>query len=270
MITIFTIPKAFDQERIKAIQSNALQSWISLGNSCEIFLVGNDAGVGQAADEAGVGHVPDVAINEFGTPRLDSAFSLVRQKAKNDILMYINADIILFKDLLEALALLPPREFLAVGRRWDLDIKELIDFGDAGSEKDLRERIGKEAVLHAPSGIDYFIFRRESFKNLPEFAVGRVGWDNWMIREARRLGYPAIDCTKAVTAIHQNHDYPAYNKDALRKTNPEAKKNYSFTKSAPYFFTIEDCNYELADSRLKKRRLYWLPFLKRYLKYLMK
>jgi len=42
---------------------------------------------------------------------------------------------------------------------------------------------------------------------MPQFAIGRAGWDNWMIYWARRQGWPVVDATWDIFIIHQNHDY---------------------------------------------------------------
>ena len=39
--------------------------------------------------------------------------------------------------------------------------------------------------LHPPGGSDYFIFPRNCFTKIPNFAIGRAGWDNWMFYHAR-------------------------------------------------------------------------------------
>ena len=46
---------------------------------------------------------------------------------------------------------------------------------------------------HLPAGSDYFLFPRHLFAEIPEFAIGRAGWDNWMIYQARRQGWPVVD-----------------------------------------------------------------------------
>ena len=41
----------------------------------------------------------------------------------------------------------------------------------------------------SPAAIDYFVFRKNSLKNIPDFVVGRPGYDNWLIWYARRKLY---------------------------------------------------------------------------------
>ena len=128
MLTIFTIPKPFVGHNC-IIQRNAIKSWLQLKNLCEIMLFGDDEGVPEAADELGVKHVPNIERNEFGTPLLSSAFRSAQKLAKNDILMYSNADVIFFPDMIKAVKQInDERSFLVCGRRWDLDVTEEIDF----------------------------------------------------------------------------------------------------------------------------------------------
>ncbi|MFC1613632.1 hypothetical protein ACFL23_04915 [Patescibacteria group bacterium] len=267
MITIFTIPKPFTEPHIKIIQQNAIKSWALLNPKCEFFLVGNDEGATETAKQLGIKNLPNVEKNEFGTPLLNSAFNLARTNSTNDIIVYLNCDIILTSNFIGAVNRLPQKNFLAVGRRWDLDIRDIINFKNPAWEMDIKKEIKKRGVLHSYAGIDYFIFEKNSFKNMPPLIVGRVGWDNYMILKARNKKMKVIDATEAITAIHQNHDYPNFNKGRERKTNPEAKKNSSFIKSVPYTFTIEDTNYKLTKNELKRKFFYWIPFVKRYIKY---
>jgi hypothetical protein len=55
--------------------------------------------------------------------------------------------------------------------------------------------------------IDYFVFRKGLYKELPDLVIGRVFWDQWLVWKARASGAALLDATDAVTAIHQNHDY---------------------------------------------------------------
>ena len=267
MLTFFSIPKPFVDEHISNIQKNAILSWKNLSDKIEIYLMGNEQGIKEAAEELKVKHLPQVEKNEFGTPLLDSAFRLVRENCRNDIIAYLNADIILLDDFLAALEIMPKDNFLAVGQRWDLDVNEPIDFSDKNWQNGLRTKVMKTGRLHSPAGMDYFIFNKNSFQNIPAFAVGRVGWDNWMVREARRSGMKVIDASNLITAIHQNHEYRGVNLQATRKTNAEAKKNIELANGGgPEDYTIEDADYEIVGNRIKKRHLYWWPYYKRVLK----
>jgi len=261
MITIFTIPKPFVDSHIDIIQQNAIKSWMFLGPDVEVILVGNDIGVGEIAKKFGIKHIPNVLHSEFGTPLINSAFDLVRANSKSEFLVYLNADIILFKEFLNIFDFLPKKEIVIVGRRTDLDVKELIPYEDQNWERNLKNKVKRSGKLHSAAGIDYFIFRRDSFKNLPTLIVGRVGWDNWLLAEARKRKMLIIDATDMILAIHQNHD-----DDKKRKIGPEALHNISLIKNSIYGFTIEDADWRLTKDGLKKRWFYWWPFIKRGIK----
>jgi len=123
-VAFFTAPKPFTNAHIRIIQRNAIQSWKSLGKQVEVWLVGDEPGVEQNARELKVGYIPEVARNSFGTPRIDSIFHLVREQSQAEYLCYVNADILVFPDMLRALEEVRARRSFphhrqALGRRGD-------------------------------------------------------------------------------------------------------------------------------------------------------
>jgi hypothetical protein len=185
--------------------------------------MGDDPGVAETARELGACHVDGVARNEFGTPLLDSAFALAAAHSSAPMLCYVNADIVLLGDFLTAVRRLPQRPYLAIGRRWDSDVEEPIDVRDGGAA--LREWALRNGSLDLGRGSDYFVFRRDSAFGLPPFAVGRPGWDNWLIGRALELHLPLIDMTPSVLAIHQNHGYAHVAGGGGSWEGPEADRN---------------------------------------------
>ena len=121
MLTMLTIPKAF-QGNIDVIQKNAIRSWARLGPECEIILFGKDEGTAEMSREVGVKHIPDVECNEYGTPLLSSVFRTADKVAVNDLLCFINTDIILMSDFLPALQQVHLKRFLMVGLSWDHEL----------------------------------------------------------------------------------------------------------------------------------------------------
>jgi hypothetical protein len=207
LLAVFSAPKPFTDPHIAVIQRNAIRSWMLLPGT-EVILVGDEAGLAQTALELGARHFPDVARNAEGTPLLSSIFEIARQNSASPLLAYVNADIVLMPDFVDAARKVgeQKRKFLIVGQRWDLDITAPLDFSE-GWTTDMRQNAHGAGKLHRPVGSDYFVFPRGCFTDLPDFAVGRSGWDNWMIYKARKEGLPAIDASADVTIIHQNHDY---------------------------------------------------------------
>ena len=200
LLTLFTAPKPFTDPHISVIQYNTLRNWQALGEAVEVLVVGDEPGIAEACRELRVRHCPGVKTNASGTPLISSIFNLARTAS--------NADILFLPDLVQGTTILARScdQFLAVGQRYDLDITESLDFSE-GWDQALQERVAEKGRLHGQSGSDYFIFPRQCFANIPDFAVGRAGWDNWMLFWARWQHWPLVDATSAITLVHQNHDY---------------------------------------------------------------
>src|SRR5262249_27398293 len=150
----------------------------------------------------GAVHLSAVERNEFGTPLLSSVFSEVARVADQPLLCYLNADIIVFPDLLNAVRRVPWSEFLMIGRRTNVDIRGPLSVGRPNWEQELRAWTQVNGKLAPSNGIDYMVFSRGSaLRTLPPFAVGRPCWDNWFVDRALRCGLPVIDATSVVLAL---------------------------------------------------------------------
>jgi len=265
LITIFTIPKPFIGHS-DVIQRNAIKSWLQLKPRCEVILFGDDEGVADVAKELSVEHVPSIVKNEFGTPLLSSAFAAAQKLAKNDILMYANTDVIFFQDLIEAVQRVGKPPFLVCGRRWDLDVVREIDFDDAEWETKLRSKVSQVGTLHGHAGIDYFIFPKNTVK-MPDFSVGRAGWDGWLVYDVRMRKIPVIDATEAITVIHQNHDY-SHSRFAEKKMvgGPEFKKNTAVAGGGGNMMTLREADWVLTKEGIERPKLPFriLSFLSLY------
>lgn len=205
ILTLFAVPKPFTGQT-GLIQRNAIGSWIRQPSRPAILLVGEEEGVAEAAEVFGVQAIPDVARNEFGTPLINDIFAAAERASRTPLLMYVNADIILTDDVAEVLSHVPFDDFLLTGRRWDLDVREGLDFAD-GWQRRVKQAVTTQGKLHAPTGLDYFVFPRGSWERLPPFALGRTVWDNYLVYSARARRVPVIDATRVFTAVHQNHTY---------------------------------------------------------------
>jgi len=207
MLTIFTHTKAF-KGHVGLIQRNAISQWARLRPRPEIILFGNDEGTSEIARELGLRHIPDVRRNECGTPLLSDLFEKAHALASHNTLCYVNADIILLGDFMGAVqqVVVWRDRFLMVGRRTNVDLDEPAIYESPDQEELLRALVSQRGRLGAANSIDYFVFPRGLFPTLPEFAIGRFYWDNWMIWRARALRVAVVDASAAILAVHQNHD----------------------------------------------------------------
>lgn len=257
MLTLFTIPRSFTgQTGIR--QRNAIGTWLRSIPDVEVMLMGDDPGVDAVAAELGVVHVPDVKRNEFGTPLLDSAFHIAEERARHDLIGYINTDILVLDDFVAALRHVTLSKFLVIGRRTDLDHDDAIVFDGAWKQR-LLARAHEHGSLMHPYGSDYFVFRKKTgLAQLPPFAVGRPKWDNWFIANAQRIGVPVIDITPVACVIHQNHGY-GHVAQSRGKTyeGPEGDRNLDLTQGL--YGSVLDSDYRLTAAGLKRNtKLRWV------------
>jgi hypothetical protein len=253
LITLFSAPKAFDDPRIALIQRNAIASWTRLPDA-EVILLGDEAGLAQAARGLGVRHCPEVRRSAAGTPLISSMFDLTRRSSDSPLLAIVNTDIVLFPDLIDAARRVASRRehFVLMGRRWDLNVTASLDFA-TGWESRLRETARTSGSLHRPAGSDYFVFPRSCYTELPDFTIGRAGWDNWMIYHARRRRWPAIDATQDVMIVHQNHDYAHLPGGRPHYDHPETLENIRLAGGrAMTRFTLLDADRWLVNGEIRR------------------
>jgi len=213
MITIFSTLKPFTKEPDITNQIRAVKSWTLLEPKPQVILIGKEKGVGRVAAKLGCLHCPEVDCNEWGTPKVYSLFAKAERHAVHDIMCIVNADIILFNDLLEATRIVAKafERFVIVGLRFNLESSLVgVDVGEPGWQERLRETaLAKGELKKNRGGSDYFVFPKGTFPKFPPVVFGTKRWDTWVMGNALRRGIPMIDATKDVLVVHQNHpQYP--------------------------------------------------------------
>jgi len=266
MLTIFTTAKPF-RGHVRIIQRNALQSWKALHPEIEIILFGADEGAAEAAQEFGLRHEPRVERNEWGSKRLDYLFATAQAIARNEILCYINCDIILMQDFWRAIERVRAmhRQFLMVGRRWDTDITEPLPFERREWAEELRSLASRCGRKCTAEWIDYFAFSRGLYgPDMPPFVL-RVFWDNWLVWKALDSGKPVVDASRTVMAVHQNHDYSYHPQGkAGIWSGEEAGLNGRLAGGWRHLRTIADATEVLPPEKLKRNALRHWSTAKRY------
>jgi hypothetical protein len=252
MFTIFTTPKAFDGH-FGVIQTNAIRSWTRLHPACQIIIFGDEAGAAETARLLDVQHVSAVQRNEYGTPLVSGLFKGAKQMARNPILIYVNADIILMSDFrlaVEAIAAWR-NNYLVVGLRHNAEIRELLSFEDGWEER--LKSLTQERV-NISLGIDCLAFPKELFDETPHFAIGRANWDNWPLFAARQRRAAVVDVTPAVTIIHQSHDYShlSAGREAAY-SGPEAERNKQLLGGSHKQFTVFEATHVYTKDGVKVR-----------------
>ncbi len=231
--TILFCPKAFINE-YKQMQRNAIISWKNLEPCPEIIMLGEEEGCKEVAAEFGLKHIPEIEVNQYGTPLIPSLFTEGQNLSSNAIIVYINSDIILFPAFVENIRQIlnhNPGDFLMIGERHDMDVYEVLNpestYKDITAQlEELERRSQTDSRGHGKRGIDFFVFRRGMFTDIPPFALGRLVWDNWLCWDALQQQIPVIEAADEISALHQNHtyNYNGNNRQTIRN-GEEAKQN---------------------------------------------
>jgi hypothetical protein len=273
MLTIFTTAKPF-RGHTAIIQRNALQSWKALHPEIEIILFGEDEGAAEAAREFGLRHEERVERNAWGSKRLDYMFARAQVIARHETLCYINCDIILMADFRRAVERVRAmhRQFLMVGRRWDTDVTEPLGFVRADGQAmewaaEVRELALRRGRRCTAEWIDYFVFSRGLYGvDMPPFVL-RVFWDNWLVWKALDAGKPVVDASRAVMAVHQNHDYSYHPQGKAGVwSGEEAGLNGQMAGGWRHLRTIADATEVLPPERLRRNWGRHWSAVKRYVR----
>lgn len=230
-LTLFAIPKAFTDRQTRVNQTNAILSWQQLAPSVQILLFGDEPGIEEFAEEHGLGFGGGLRRNAFGTPLLSDAFARAHQLSDTPLMMYVNSDVIFSESLLAAAervlqdSRLQPS--VTFGQRLDVPVNRLLDFSTREPWRWLEGEVASRGQRSPIVCKEYFLFTRGLYESIPDFAVGRGNWDNWMIHHAREQGTPVVNATEVILAIHQKHGYRHLKTSRLGcyVTCPEAKQN---------------------------------------------
>lgn len=265
MLTLFSTPKPFVGHS-NVIQRNAIQSWKRLHPDIEIILFGDDAGAAEVCREYGLRHEPNVERKEDGTKTLRSIFGCAQEIARHPLVCYSNCDIILTQDFVRSLEAVShfQREFLMVGRRWDVDITEPLDFSRSDWAEVLVQKTRQEGFQRLYYNIDYFAFPRGFYSEFPDLVIGRNWWDQWLVWRAAMQDAPVVDVSDRVCAVHQNHDYSYHPKGMQGVWFGEGSlRNMKNAGGKGHLHTIEDANYRWTSRGFERNRFYWLAPVKR-------
>lgn len=247
MLTMFGTAKPF-RGQAAVQQRNALESWKRLHPTAEIILFGDEEGAARVCAELGLRHEPEVERHESGLKYLDAMFRRAQQIAKHDYLCYANCDMVLLPDFRRGLEIVIgwTTRFLLVGRRWDTEVSDAIDFGEEGWAERLRRRAVTCGKKQITDYVDYFVFPRGFYGEVPQLVVGRSYWDHWLVWRAREGGLPVVDGSRFIVAVHQNHDY-GYHSQGKAGTNADemALRNVQLAGGPEHLRSVRDATHAI-------------------------
>ena len=134
----------------------------------------------------------------------------VIEKYQGVFYAYANGDVLFDESLILTLQMLRDTNIIQkdpfiIGRRTNYHLNPKED--TLQNLKDIRTIMSKpSAELFIKDAEDYFITTRNGFpwKEIPDFVIGRVGWDNWLVTYALSHYHYVIDATNTITCLHQS------------------------------------------------------------------
>lgn len=161
-----------------------------------------------------------------GVPLFGSLLDRITQSTTADVVIFINADIVLFQDFVKSLCKTMTLfdRFLFIAARYDLAMDTWSDwqFKHAVKSKSslaIASYVNKHGTLHTYGGMDVWAWNRNnamhstspsssSFGYIPPFVFGRGRYDNWLTHETETGGERAVvDASETSLLVHVRHDY---------------------------------------------------------------
>jgi len=277
-LTMFTVLK--DETSTKSLSQGAItsitavHSWLALdvskiilfgvGETCTKFMTTEK---GFRADSRLVctrikpSCLAEANTGAAGVPRLDCIFKDARKESKSDFLMFTNADLLYFDDLIPAVSMIASQHSnpFIVGKRRNFNFTSA-HADEVGARQDwlneLKTKMLKEAIGHPREGIDFMIFPTKHTPKLPPFLVGRIEWDQWTLLQA--IGDPSVatvEISEVVFAVHLNHGRfkeshsrtgTKYNKElAMYLPHPHVKETKVHHPGTIWLGRLDEVDYNL-------------------------
>jgi len=204
-ITFFCTSGKIDKTKHNYI--NAFKSWKNLGINVVLFGP-EDNQTRDILNEYGIGWVKEpVLYSDSKIPKLDDLLTMSANLCRTEYMCYINCDIIISEQFLDTFFFLKKEydDFFMVGQRWDWYQSHEINFKNS-NVFDFKD---KNVVLHAKTGVDYFVFKKKILENIfiPPFLIPRGRWDHWFAGVSKRVGVPLIDTTATNTVIQPEPEH---------------------------------------------------------------
>ncbi len=152
---------------------------------------------------------------------------------------YANADILFDESLILTLLTLHNEKSkldkFIIGRRvnYVLEVKDVV-----GSLGQIRT-MATSGTIFMSQAMDYFISTKQGFpwSSIPQFVVGKRGYDNWIVIHASTLSLRTVDATNSILCLHQSDS----NGDWEGRESKNAELNMNLIGNDSMFSGHTDC-----------------------------
>lgn len=208
LISIFSTCKPFSGLD-SVMQRNAISSWCNL--DIPIIIIGDDEGTEKVCLEFNLLHIDNVRSTTKGTPLISDIFLKGIQNSNTPYLIYVNSDIIITpktcNKIIQAIELSDKNKPVFISsRRKNIPLYKKLNWKEDGLNYlyKLDQEFGS---WDADCAIDIFVFSRGLFESIPDFAIGRMQWDNWLLWCAKNSNAHIIDISLDAAIYHPIHGY---------------------------------------------------------------
>lgn len=196
------------------IQRSAIYSWKS--NDIKVIAPLNEVGLEEkCSNYQNVEFIGDVKrARELGfhhqSPVVSDMISKALPKIDTVMVALINSDIIIPEDFSSILQKMLDKygyDIYVVGARQNIELEENID----SIEKLKAVWKQKRGSYDQATSSDIFIASKYTWRKIihemPDYILGRWGWDNYLHMRAEILKLNKYNCSEAIPILHCNHDF---------------------------------------------------------------
>ncbi|KAL3855425.1 hypothetical protein ACJMK2_014636 [Sinanodonta woodiana] len=211
IITLFTSFKtdlAMDPEK-ELVYNNTLYNWQTLRPHAQLIYFTMETSAVDKVILFDWNIHPLIPPSENGIPIIKDMYLQANKIYITSWYGYFNGDILLTDDILETLEYVSNvsdtfrnASILITGRR--INVLNVTS-EEVRSKNGIKESASSRGSLYEIDAEDYFITNIFfPWSKIPEFVIGRAGYDNWIVGHARcDLATIVIDATETITAVHQ-------------------------------------------------------------------
>ncbi|XP_063443069.1 uncharacterized protein LOC134723385 [Mytilus trossulus] len=199
--------------------NNTVKNWKYLSPFVTPVLFSDEELVRDEAESKGWRVLP-VRNSSIGLPILKYMYMEIQKSFSSPFIAYSNSDLLFTDSIIKTLNVISQsnlsknNELLLTGRRTNVVNVTSIE---ASSAKNIL-KASKRGELYDGDALDYFITTSGyPWKDAPDLVVGRPGFDNWIVANARLMNFSVIDTTETIIAVHQTTE--AGNKEAHQQHN---------------------------------------------------
>ncbi len=190
------------------VYKNTILNWKQFGGKVNLILfqLPGETFLAEFAKQHGWHTMQAKTIPNGDTPLLKHMFMAAENQFSSEFYGYANGDILFNQRLVETLETITPvtskmKTVLITGKRTNFNLTTNNNFHSF----DEVTKNGKLGELYKGNAQDYFLTTREGYpwEEIPNFIVGHLGYDNWILVNAIHKGMAVIDATNTILALHQ-------------------------------------------------------------------